>query len=619
MLPFSVFAVVPFAPGFSIIGKLVWCLVSAGILLVLIPARLLFWVPTAALFASVVFSPARLVAFFGDFWRFNGFLLYTAYLVFFVSSTYLLSQNKQALNRFITALLFVSLPFAAYSLVSFLPLPEALARLLSYGNDDIRGMLLALVTPLAFSRKELSLFSTGFILLGGAALSSASGAVAATSGSLLMLYFLIRHGHSRRALAVALFIVVSAALVFTVPAAPFIQLKNGFSGALSPGSTFRERIIIWKASLEMIANRPVTGWGPGVMAYTFYRYEPEQLLEYEPSTSITDRAHNDIIQLALDGGMIYFLAETGLFIFLLLRSGRGFEVSGLLSALFAYLTASLAVFSNPQVTPFAAVLAGALLRVEPEKTESNLYGIMKLGLAGLMILTGIAAAVGQSGYGYASIAPPHTAERAAQVSSAALFWLPEPVILKGSIQSDIAFQTGDQEYLNEAEASFNRAIRRLPIERSAYLAAGRFYYLTDRLDEAEEMYRTAAGLSPSLDLSYLMLAKIYLEKNRPDTAVRFAEKAAALSSKAENHRILGIALFLRGDLDGSLDHLTEAASLQPGFLTYKTLGTAFLKLEDDEKAIYYFQAALEERYDPKLERVVSGLMEGKEPEVDFDI
>lgn len=551
-------------------------------------------------------------------------MLYTAYLVFFISGSYLLSSSKDLSRRFIDTLLLVALPFAVYSILSFLPLPEFIHRFFSYGNDDIRGMLLALAAPLAFSRRNKLIFTSGFIFLAGAAFSSTSGALAASTGTLLVIVFLLRHRQTFRAAVIAGFILLVTAAVWLSPFQPFSQIAGEFSGAFSASSTLHERFIIWDASLKMTAHRPLLGWGPGVMTYTFSRFEPEALLEFEPSTSITDRAHNELIQLSLDGGMIYFLAVIGIILFVLFKARiREIEDAGALSSLAAYAAASLAVFASPQVTPFAALLAGSLLPTGSRKNKRASVSPVNAFLAVFMVFLAAAAAIGHISYGYASLMQKRgefaRAESAAGVSTAVLFWLPEPAVLKGSIQSDIAFQTNSPDYFSRAEQSFMRAIRRLPLERSGYLAAGRFYFLTDRLDKAEEMYRKAIELSPVLDIPYLMLAKVYLKRNDAETAAGFARKALHLNESAENHRVLGMALFLLNNQEEALKHLTEATRLEPGYITFKTLAAAFLKLDDTEMAIYYFQRALDYAFDPELAQVVDKLQSGKPVSVSFDI
>src|SRR5580704_801112 len=64
------------------------------------------------------------------------------------------------------------------------------------------------------------------------------------------------------------------------------------------------RPMIWKATLDMIAARPLLGHGLGayIAVYPAYRW-PEYFLRPK-ATNVTDHAHNELLEIAAEQGLI---------------------------------------------------------------------------------------------------------------------------------------------------------------------------------------------------------------------------------------------------------------------------------------------------------------------------
>lgn len=68
--------------------------------------------------------------------------------------------------------------------------------------------------------------------------------------------------------------------------------------------SIESRLFIWPVALKAIKEHPFLGSGPETFALTFPKYQPKELLELEIFTETADRAHNEILDLTLNYGLI---------------------------------------------------------------------------------------------------------------------------------------------------------------------------------------------------------------------------------------------------------------------------------------------------------------------------
>ena len=133
---------------------------------------------------------------------------------------------------------------------------------------------------------------------------------------------------------VGVLLVLVALTVFV----PTDNLEKRFMStfALSEGSV-ATRIEIWKASLFMVADRPLTGFGLEQMGYWFPQFKTERHSTIAPN-AVTDRTHNDFLQVALDAGLLGLLLYSWMIIVVALTLYRGRRGAPYAAALFAALT-----------------------------------------------------------------------------------------------------------------------------------------------------------------------------------------------------------------------------------------------------------------------------------------
>jgi len=64
------------------------------------------------------------------------------------------------------------------------------------------------------------------------------------------------------------------------------------------------RPVIWKATLEMIAARPILGHGLGTYVVAYPRYRLPSYFLRPKATNVTDHAHNELLEIAAEQGLI---------------------------------------------------------------------------------------------------------------------------------------------------------------------------------------------------------------------------------------------------------------------------------------------------------------------------
>lgn len=143
-----------------------------------------------------------------------------------------------------------------------------------------------------------------------------------------------------------------------------------FDMARASGS-LESRIEIWKSSLHMIADRPLTGYGLGQTGDWFNKYTTLRLAHIE--NSFNDRAHNIYLQMAIDGGVPLLLAQLWLIIYSIssafssiLAIGRRSVwqeklvlATGLAGTMVAYLTQGLFGIATNELNAFFWFTMGA--------------------------------------------------------------------------------------------------------------------------------------------------------------------------------------------------------------------------------------------------------------------
>ncbi|MGB9553681.1 MAG: O-antigen ligase family protein, partial [bacterium] len=139
------------------------------------------------------------------------------------------------------------------------------------------------------------------------------------------------------------------------------RLKGAFN--FVPQNTLINRLYIWGRALPSILQHPIFGWGPDSFGEAFPQFTYEESLKlFNTGYAYVDKAHNDLIQVAVTLGIAGLLAYFAFLIrlFSLTYPQRNSDplLKYTLPGLFGYLVSLELSFSVVSVAPIFWVLAG---------------------------------------------------------------------------------------------------------------------------------------------------------------------------------------------------------------------------------------------------------------------
>jgi len=175
------------------------------------------------------------------------------------------------------------------------------------GNPNWAGAFLAATLPLALAQLDRRAGAKSFAgaasiaaIVAGLAVTLARGAWLAAAAGVAVLVFLspsARRGHAWAVLAAGL--AVGAAATWSAHG-------DAALAALAPGDSTAGRARMWRVTANMVAARPLAGWGPAGFAGHYPVYQRSFLARGGDTTvtDITDHPHNEYLYLAAEGGIV---------------------------------------------------------------------------------------------------------------------------------------------------------------------------------------------------------------------------------------------------------------------------------------------------------------------------
>ena len=340
-------------PKAAILRTVVWAMVGVWLIDVLL-SRVSLWrelrdnpllfPATAVAVVQILATVAgvdRGLSLWGGSERAQGALTTVSYVLLFFVVAARLRDRDQARRLFaaiaVTAVLLIGLSLAQIldrdpvGLISDARSPVYA----TLGRSNFVGAYLAMVLPVTLS---LILMARGkWMQLAGAllmvgqlvviALTLSRGAWLAAVSALCAFGLLWNWRRLNRGWRAALTIVAGVALVTVLGGTLWIGRAAGSTAA---------RLTIWRATVGLIAKRPVLGYGPDALELVFPRVYPPQLVYYQGRGATVDRAHNLLLDAAATTGLLGLVAGmTLLALFLVLgwralRSATGIEHKTLL-------------------------------------------------------------------------------------------------------------------------------------------------------------------------------------------------------------------------------------------------------------------------------------------------
>lgn len=158
--------------------------------------------------------------------------------------------------------------------------------------------------------------------------------------------------------SIILLLAFAAATPFVFKNFEFVK-KTGilgrFSGLSITGGTANTRLMGWRVALRAIKERPLLGWGVENFNAAFNKYYNPQFLKYSYYETWFDKPHNNVLEIAVDGGAAgaaLYLSVFGACFYLIREKQKSGRLTlaasaALLGGLAAYFVQNLFVFDTP--------------------------------------------------------------------------------------------------------------------------------------------------------------------------------------------------------------------------------------------------------------------------------
>jgi O-antigen ligase/Tfp pilus assembly protein PilF len=551
--------------------------------------------------ASTHFSVDWRLSLYGSYTRGQGLLTHLSYLLLFLIVAAELRQPDQA-RRLFAALGLTALPIVLLGALQWIGLdPIGLtsdARSPLYttlGRANFTGAYLAMLLPISLALYHAS--SRRFerwgwrLLLGAQAaiivLTLARGAwLAAVVG--LSLYLLLRLWPTLARGRQSILPGAAAAAALTVLGGGAVALLQSQAGSLAARAT------IWRATLDLIRQRPWFGYGLDSLQIVFPAVYPPQLVYYQGRESFVDRAHNLFLDwmvtsggIGLAAGILFFGA---FFVLALRQMGRPewarptaeqLLARGALAAVTANLAGNLVSFDIVATAAVSWLLMGfivASVLVREGTAPSPGEGVesvppTKVKRANRLLATTAVAALVIAAIFHFNLRPlgADVAHRAAVVHLTAGRWhaaqqRAQQAVAYWPSASAHHHLLGDlylqgiaagalvrAEALPAAEAAYLAVIDLHPLDPTAWAALGNFYriggalFAPELLDAAHPAYAQALRLAPHHASIHLAWGKAHLAQAQPEQALAHFQRAVDLDATyGEAYRLIGDVLRVHG-------------------------------------------------------------------------
>ncbi|MDD5454332.1 MAG: tetratricopeptide repeat protein [Candidatus Ratteibacteria bacterium] len=437
----------------------------------------------------------------------------------------------------------------------------------TFGNPNFFSAYLVTVLPVVlllciynFLRKNFLISSLLFILTVTTIfllyVLSSRGAWLALAVSVISL--LVLFGNRILKLRWKTYIVIGLAVILFVGSGILFQkmprIKSYLNDEMTKG-TIGIRLHIWHGTLRMIQARPLLGWGMGTFIIVYPRFRiPEYFLNLH-SVNATDHAHNEILQLTSEIGLIglgIFLLFLGIILFQAVRVFNKRPLN-LLNVIHAGLIAGA-------IALFVHNLTCMNLRLE----ASAIYFYLFLGL----VCAVCKISKVQSEEDYFNRGFP---------KNKILLWVVVPVailmgmaytngpvkLIRSSIHLKNAIMFRNQNKWNDTIREYNKAIYWDRHSLRSYYRLAFAYASINKINEALATYLKLETLAPNYaDINYNM-GSLYLRMGKSEEALKQLRISLKLNPyEPKTYCNIGAVYMYLGDADKALENYREAVEIQ---------------------------------------------------------
>lgn len=544
---------------------------------------------------SVINSIHPRTSFYGNHTRYEGFFTIVNYTFLF-----LLAANFGGRLKFLIRLFRAEVASAAlvaiFGLYQYVNSGFSIRAFSTFLNPDFLGYYLVMILPAGMGLLLIeSNFRLKILWLGVSIVSFACLVVTFTRGAwlgFLASVFCIglmlgsRLWKERRIWVVSLLIfLLLSGVGISYLSQPLSTQEMSLQRRLASvvqftGGTARARIELWRSALQMVAQRPLLGWGPDTLSLVYPRYKSSTFIRLEGSDVTPDKTHNDFLQISTTKGLmglatyLWFLIALFVTSYCIFRNleSRGLKVvvATSIATSAGYLVAIQFLFSEISFSPFFWMSIGLILaagRMEniPDSVPGLNLNILLKGRRlrwSLFIIGMIATSYLLLNNGKILLADYYvqrgreTAEEVFSEQVTPNAWAKSQIFYQRAITlnssnpfyflslAGSSFQAGRRwgakDLVVEAIDNFKKAAVVNDRVEEAYLGLGDAHFWMGKTGEgehhwkeAERAYRKVINLDPYRALAYFKLGQLFIEEGQLEKAIPFFGKAIRIDFRYE--------------------------------------------------------------------------------------
>lgn len=369
-------------------------------------------------------------------------------------------------------------------------------------------------------------------------------------------------------------------------------------------SSLESRIEIWKSSLPMIADKPLSGYGLGQTNDWFNKYTTIELARIE--NSFNDRAHNIYLQMTIDGGLLLLLIQLWLIIYVItkivakisakvsapiiavetnkdahvLEHGDNHIVIGLLGVITGYLIQGLSGIATNDLSVFFWFTMGSATGLATTENVYTLRGpvgrvvILRVAVISALLLLAIAAItpliIEARYFALSDEADKAMSDSALEQAGAISRYCAVQPYYQWNLANvflDFASERDDPHYAKLAITPIQRGLRYNPEYPQFFHALGRAYLISARysrdkhdLDLAERYLNQAREKAPLFLGTYVDLLELYMQQRNYNKVVTYAEFMRTIDDNSMEALAAESAVYqIRGDKAKAEELLSRAS------------------------------------------------------------
>lgn len=315
---------------------------------------------------STAFSIAPIASLLGEYSRQQGYISFLFYFVFFILLLLNLKTKKQILRIFV-AITLTGAAVATYGILQkfgFDPFfrtwitDQFLGRIFStIGQPNALGQFLILALPITmsaaiFARRSAFFLGSSLVMIAALVFTLSRSSVLGFACAIFIALILLSYYYNRVRLRIAGLCVL---LVFLAPFSfanifstnTFVSENKVLSRFTLTGENVRSiqsRMYIWPAAIKMFQEKPVIGNGLGLFPILYPKYLDSRIYNYENLHSTVDKAHNEVLDMAVSSGILGVLLYISIFIILFVEIFKFVKKKPKIEDLFFVLPPSLGIF-----------------------------------------------------------------------------------------------------------------------------------------------------------------------------------------------------------------------------------------------------------------------------------